>query len=155
MSYTDKVFEMLGAEPYEEFYLIDTYTGKKNELKYYFTPTLKISFKDETQSEATSCLSISDIITEIVKIKKIKKYTDDEIKLAEFYKWLGYKYISKNSDDSLIVSKNRPEKICGVWVSLNKRLCLPKEDASKIKTPNILWEDDEPILIDDILNSAK
>ena len=87
------------------------------------------------------------ITSEIEKVPKRKEFTDDELdilkKIPKKYKWCA-----RDKNKALYFHTDKPYKLDGFsfWRSSNR--CVSIEVFNDL-FPTILWEDEEPVFIDD------
>ena len=85
-------------------------------------------------------------ITKIIKLPKKKQFSQDTL---NFFKCIDkkYKWIAKDKDGEVCIYINKPKKEDVSWdnFSLYKPLDIIKDSLFD----EILWEDEEPIYIDD------
>ena len=146
--YTNKIFEMLGVEPEEEFTLrfcekvFGVYKLDKH-LNLYF----RLCKSANTFSQ--SCRGIKDILNGNFEIIKIPKPTAEEQLAIDYARACGYKWLAKNSNGEVYAFKRKPAKIysIGYW-HVNDLL-----DNVNIILHNpisfLSWEDEEPYYIGD------
>lgn len=153
-----KVFELIGVEPNEMFYVINTGTNKEDKNKYYLSGSLLLYCETEKQTIPSS-YSIRDIIIGYIKIKKIKTWTAKEKVFAKYWQELGFKYVARDETDILEVYKEKPTKdeddYC--WTTNLRDGCyennLEHEQILGLDFPNVKWSDREPTLLEDIIKS--
>lgn len=73
-----------------------------------------------------------------------------EYELLKYYFHKGYKYIARNNDESLFIYRNKPQRINYEWCVNGYRAIDFKGLFSFIK-----WEDEEPTLIQNILDNCE
>ena len=136
--------KLFGGEEGEEFKIklfgvIEKYRLKNGELErydnYYIYKWVK------------SRISINDIHeSEIIKLPKKKQFSQDTL---NFFKCIDKKFewIAKDKDGEVCIYINKPKKEDVSWdnFSLYKPLDIIKDSLFD----EILWEDEEPIYIDD------
>lgn len=137
--------KLLGVEEGEEFKLklfgaIGKYRLKNGKLEYY---------DDFVNKWVESTISMNDILeSEIIKLPKKKQFSQDTL---NFFKCIDKKYewIARDEDGEVWLFKNKPKKIAdGIWDATGDDF----ESATLVNLllfKEILWEDDEPIYIDD------
>lgn len=141
----DKVFDILGVEPFEEFFIADEeYAG----VKYYIDYDLKIyamrSDSDFGIEEERSDIIILDILKNKLKIQKIYKPTKKEQLAIDYAKALGCKWIAKDREDSIYAFTEKPHKMETVWDIENGKYYVIQIPISFIH-----WDDEEPYYIGD------
>ena len=78
----------------------------------------------------------------------MKTFTEDEKTIARIIN-KEYKWIARDSDGSLCVYREKPEKTDDAWDAFSEYVYFSAFDHL---FPAIKWEDDEPTLIRDIYN---
>lgn len=141
----DKVFDILGVEPFEEFFIADEeYAG----VKYYIDYDLKIyampSDSDFEMEEERSDIIILDILKNKLKIQRIYKPTKKEQLAIDYARALGCKWIAK--DDLGLISgfTEKPHKSIRIWNTKNGEIYPINIPISFIR-----WDDEEPYYIGD------
>lgn len=89
---------------------------------------------------------------EILEEIKAYKITSLEFEILKHINKNGIKYISRDSNNSLYVYKNKPYKDNRMWILPNNGYGL---DLFKDCFQFINWEDEEPTLIRDILENCE
>lgn len=141
----DKVFDILGVEPFEEFLISDEeYAG----VKYYIDYDLKIyampSDSDFGVEEESSDIIILDILKNKLKIQKIYKPTKKEQLAIDYARALGCKWIAKDREDLIYAFTEKPHKMTTVWnVERGKHYVI------NIPISFIHWDDEEPYYFGD------
>ena len=135
--------KLLGVEEGEEFKLklfgaIGKYRLKDGKLEYY---------DDFINKWVKSTISMNDILeSEIIKLPKKKQFSQDTL---NFFKCIDKKFewIAKDKDGEVCIYINKPKKEDVSWdnFSLYKPLDIIKDSLFD----EILWEDEEPVYIDD------
>ena len=141
----DKVFDILGVEPFEEFIIADEeYAG----VKYYIDYDLKIyampSDSDFEMEEERSDIIILDILKNKLKIQRIYKPTKKEQLAIDYARALGCKWIAKDKEDLFYAFTEKPHKTRTVWNIENGKFYVINIPISFIH-----WDDDEPYYIGD------
>ena len=139
--------KLLGVEEGEEF-ILETKDGWFNDLKYKIENNIikvaTIEYSDYSQSSFN--LNEFVYIEKIIKLPKKKKFSQDTL---NFFKYIDKKFewIAKDKDGEVCIYINKPKKEDVSWdnFSLYKPLDIIKDSLFD----EILWEDDEPIYIDD------
>ena len=139
----DKVFDILGVEPFEEFLITnDEYAG----VKYYIDYDLKIyampSDSDFGMEEERSDIIILDILKNKLKIQKIYKPTKKERLAIDYAKALGCKWIAKDKDGLIYAVTEKPHKMTAIWTIENG-----ENYEIQIPISFIHWDDEEPYYI--------
>ena len=137
--------KLLGVEEGEEFKLklfgtIGKYRLKNGKMEYY---------DDFINKWVESTISMNDILeSEIIKLPKKKQFSQDTL---NFFKCIDKKYewIARDEDGEVWLFKNKPKKIAdGIWDATGDDF----ESATLVNLllfKEILWEDEEPVCIDD------
>lgn len=141
----DKVFDILGVEPFEKFLISDEeYAG----VKYYIDYDLKIyampSDSDFGVEEERSDKTILDILKNKLKIQKIYKPTKKEQLAIDYARALGCKWIAKDREDLIYAFTEKPHKMTTVWNVENGEFYVINIPISFIH-----WDDEEPYYIGD------
>ena len=141
----DKVFDILGVEPFEEFFIADEeYVG----VKYYIDYDLKIyampSDSDFGMEEERSDIIILDILKNKLKIQKIYKPTKKEQLAIDYARALGCKWIAKHFDGCIAGFTEKPHKYKKIWYTKNGKIY-----PIYIPISFIHWDDEEPYYIGD------
>lgn len=76
-----------------------------------------------------------------------KLFTDDDKIIAKHIE--GYEYITRDDDGQLAIHSEKPKKCMGLWLSHGATTMLPVDCFE-----SVLWIDDEPALIRDIVEGA-
>ena len=144
----DKVFDILGVEPFEEFFIADEeYAG----VKYYIDYDLKIyamrSDSDFGIEEERSDIIILDILKNKLKIQKINKPTKKEQLAIDYAKTCGCKYLTKNRSGKISAFDTKPFKIGSMWVCKGEGYTAGLQIGIPISFIN--WDDEEPYYIGD------
>lgn len=139
----DKVFDILGVEPFEEFFIADEeYAG----VKYYIDYDLKIyampSDSDFGMEEERSDIIILDILKNKLKIQRIYKPTKKEQLAIDYARALGCKWIAKDNGDLFYAFIEKPHKTTAVWEVENGEYYVINIPISFIH-----WDDEEPYYI--------
>ena len=141
--------KLFGVEEGEEF-ILETKDGWFNDLKYKIENNIikvaTIEYSDYSQSSFN--LNEFVYIEKIIKLPKKKQFSQDTL---NFFKCIDkkWKYIAKDENNFVAVYEEKPEKKDGYW-DFNWEF-----DWSRLTFFNqslfdqILWEDEEPIYIDD------
>ena len=131
---------MWGVEEGEKF-KFDGY------VDIYFIKNGYLYFIDIDSTERVCYLQINDVVGKnIIKIPKKKQFSQDTL---NFFKCIDKKFewIAKDKDGEVCIYINKPKKEDVSWdnFSLYKPLDIIKDSLFD----EILWEDEEPIYIDD------
>ena len=139
--------KLFGVEEGEEF-ILETKDGWFNDLKYKIENNIikvaTIKYSDYSQSSFK--LNEFVCIEKIIKLPKKKQFSQDTL---NFFKCIDkkYKWIAKDKDGEVCIYINKPKKEDVSWdnFSLYKPLDIIKDSLFD----EILWEDEEPVYIDD------
>lgn len=162
MNYKDKVFDMLGVEPDEEFYLkrrgeylmiLGAEKDEDNRLRFYLDKDLELYVVFNGWAEKGKnchCHTLSDILLGVVEIAKIPK--KKELTLEDFaafsYAWAcGCEWLAKNKDGCVHAFSEKPIKDFIAWLPTGK-----KTKVIRIEMPMefLSWEDDEPYFMPEL-----
>lgn len=136
------ICKLFGVEEGEKF-KFDGY------VDIYFIKNGYLYFIDIDSTERVCYLQINDVVGKnIIKLPKKKQFSQDTL---NFFKCIDkkWKYIAKDENNFVAVYEEKPEKKDGYW-DFNWEF-----DWSRLTFFNqslfdqILWEDEEPIRIDD------
>ena len=140
---------LFGVEEGEEF-KIEYKDGIKDALTFKIMQNNLYSRLSKDDMYRLSYMKINNIkrIKNIIKLPKKKQFSQDTL---NFFKCIDkkWKYIAKDENNFVAVYEEKPEKKDGYW-DFNWEF-----DWSRLTFFNqslfdqILWEDDEPIFIDD------
>lgn len=139
--------KLLGVEEGEEFILVSK-DGWFDDLKYKIKNNIlkvaTIEYSDYSQSSFN--LNEFKFIEEVIKLPKKKQFSQETL---NFFKCIDkkYKWIAKDKDGEVCIYINKPKKEDVSWdnFSLYKPLDIIKDSLFD----EILWEDEEPVCIDD------
>ena len=131
----------------EEF-ILETKDGWFNDLKYKIENNIikvaTIEYSDYSQSSFN--LNEFVYIEKIIKLPKKKQFSQETL---NFFKCIDKKFewIAKDKDGEVCIYINKPKKEDVSWdnFSLYKPLDIIKDSLFD----EILWEDEEPVYIDD------
>ena len=130
--------KLFGVEEGEEFKV----NGK--DTIYFITDNI-LQYKINSYHSKVSQLTINEII-KITKLPKKKQFSQDTL---NFFKCIDKKFewIAKDKDGEVCIYINKPKKEDVSWdnFSFYKPLDIIKDSLFD----EILWEDEEPIYIDD------
>ena len=140
---------LFGVEEGEEFKLklfgaIGKYRLKNGKLEYY---------DDFINKWVESTISMNHILdSEIIKLPKKKQFTDDELCILRNID-KKYKWIAKDKSGDIFGFEEKPKKDKYVWLCEEYDHCLDNtcciDGLNQSLFNEILWEDEEPIYIDD------
>ena len=135
--------KLLGVEEGEEF--------KRDDSKIYYKYRVcnnKIQHFDEVlKIWEYSTLSINALVTsEIIKLPKIKEFTDDELCILRNID-KKYKWIARDESGSLCIFDEKPKKSEEMWDNVTHSDFIELNCYNSLFN-SIQWEDEEPIRID-------
>lgn len=144
MDYSEKIFEILGVKPYEEFKIAD----EKETYVYRITNILRIEVKIDNAWLLSNFVHIGDILIGYKKIIKIQKPTKEEQLVIDYAKLVGYNWIAKDMDGNCYAYDTKPIKNLKneMWGNDNSTTNL------EYNLSFLSWEDDEPYYIGDDTN---
>ena len=144
---------LFGVEEGEEF-ILETKDGWFNDLKYKIENNIikvaTIKYSDYSQSSFK--LNEFVYIEKIIKLPKKKKFSQDTL---NFFKCVDkkYKWIAKDKSGDIFGFEEKPKKDKYVWLCEEYDYCLDNtcciDGLNQSLFNEILWEDEEPIYIDD------
>lgn len=148
--------KLLGVEEGEEF-IVEFKDGHKSNCKYRVMNNLMEWSERGTKYDGVynpSCFSVNDVnkIKNIIKLPKKKEFSQDTL---NFFKMIDkkYKWIAKDKSGDIFVFEEKPKKDKYVWLCEEYDYCLDNtcciDGLNQSLFNEILWEDDEPIYIDD------
>ena len=145
--------KLFGVEEGEEF-ILETKDGWFNDLKYKIENNIikvaTIEYSDYSQSSFN--LNEFVYIEKIIKLPKKKKFSQETL---NFFKCIDkkYKWIAKDKSGDIFGFEEKPKKDKYVWLCEEYDYCLDNtcciDGLNQSLFNEILWEDDEPIYIDD------
>ena len=145
--------KLFGVEEGEEF-ILETKDGWFNDLKYKIENNIikvaTIEYSDYSQSSFN--LNEFVYIEKIIKLPKKKQFSQDTL---NFFKMIDkkYKWIAKDKSGDIFGFEEKPKKDKYVWLCEEYDYCLDNtcciDGLNQSLFNEILWEDDEPIYIDD------
>lgn len=134
-----KLFRVEEGEKFKIEGLVDIYVIQNGYL--YFI--------DDYGKQKSFFNTIKDVVERsIIKLPKKKKFSQDTL---NFFKCIDkkYKWITKDKDGDVCVYCEKPTKGSDYWLS-NRNLYISKA-FNQDMFDQILWEDDEPVYIDDYI----
>ena len=144
---------LFGVEEGEEF-ILETKDGWFNDLKYKIENNIikvaTIEYSDYSQSSFN--LNEFVYIEKIIKLPKKKKFSQDTL---NFFKCIDkkYKWIAKDKSGDIFGFEEKPKKDKYVWLCEEYDYCLDNtcciDGLNQSLFNEILWEDEEPIYIDE------
>jgi hypothetical protein len=152
MNHSDKIFELLGVKPNEEF-KIDT---SDIHLVYKFTKDFCLRYKDGSNIWQSSVHNIIEFLTGKISIIKIVEITKEDQLVIDYAKLCGFKWLAKDENGETYAYKYKPHKYNGNWNTIVKQ---PSAPGMWIRYPVsfLSWEDEEPYYIggDDDANKTE
>lgn len=147
MNYSEKIFEILGVKPYEEF-KIDIYP----KFEYRINSSLIVEIHEDTW-HVSNYVTLRSILLGDYKIIKIPKPTKEEQLVIEYARLCGYNWIAKDKNGRCFTYKLKPLKIEREWQSDFSEDTPPLELGYNLSF--LSWEDKEPYYIGDDTNVDK
>ena len=145
--------KLFGVAEGEEF-ILETKDGWFNDLKYKIENNIikvaTIKYSDYSQSSFK--LNEFVYIEKIIKLPKKKEFSQDTL---NFFKCIDkkYKWIAKDKSGDIFGFEEKPKKDKYVWLCEEYDYCLDNtcciDGLNQSLFNEILWEDEEPIYIDD------
>ena len=145
--------KLFGVEEGEEF-ILETKDGWFNDLKYKIENNIikvaTIKYSDYSQSSFK--LNEFVCIEKIIKLPKKKQFSQDTL---NFFKCIDkkYKWIAKDKSGDIFGFEEKPKKDKYVWLCEEYDYCLDNtcciDGLNQSLFNEILWEDEEPVYIDD------
>lgn len=143
MNYKDKVFQMLGLRPMQEFKL------NNSEMTYRICEDLTVQWADKNDSDEIfqkALINIKDILNGtrwIVSTGTL--YSAEDIIIIKYALLGGYSWLAMDDDGELYAYKNKPDKTPHGWVDrgCDSWLFLP------LTVTFVHPEDEEPYFIGD------
>ena len=145
--------KLFNVEEGEEF-ILETKDGWFNDLKYKIENNIikvaTIKYSDYSQSSFK--LNEFVYIEKIIKLPKKKQFSQD---ILNFFKMIDkkYKWIAKDKSGDIFGFEEKPKKDKYVWLCEEYDYCLDNtcciDGLNQSLFNEILWEDEEPIYIDD------
>ena len=131
--------------------------GEEFKIKgYEYTYIIKKQFLYILNEDRYSHLEVNDLINkEIIKLPKKKEFSQETL---NFFKCIDkkYKWIAKDKSGDIFGFEEKPKKDKYVWLCEEYDYCLDNtcciDGLNQSLFNEILWEDDEPIRIDDYVN---
>ena len=138
--------KIFGVEEGEKF-KIDGYED------IYFIENGYLYFIDIDSTERVCYLQINDVAEKnIIKLPKKKQFSQDTL---NFFKCIDkkYKWIAKDKNGDIFGFEEKPKKDKHVWLCEEYDYCLDNtcciDGLNQSLFNEILWEDEEPIFIDE------
>ena len=141
--------KLFGVEEGEKF-KFDGY------VDIYFIKKGYLYFIDIDSTERVCYLQINDVVGKnIIKLPKKKQFSQDTL---NFFKCIDkkYKWIAKDKSGDIFGFEEKPKKDKYVWLCEEYDYCLDNtcciDGLNQSLFNEILWEDEEPIYIDDYVD---
>ena len=119
----------------------------------YFIKNGYLYFIDIDSTERVCYLQINDVVGKnIIKLPKKKQFSQETL---NFFKMIDkkYKWIAKDKSGDIFGFEEKPKKDKYVWLCEEYDYCLDNtcciDGLNQSLFNEILWEDEEPIYIDD------
>ena len=144
MDYSEKIFEMLGVKPYEEF-KINLYP----QFEYRINSSLIVEIHEDTW-HISNFVNLRNILLGEYKIIKIFKPTNEEQLVIDYARLCGYNWITKDQDKKCFTYKLKPLKREREWQSNFSDYTPALELGYSLSF--LSWEDKEPYYIGDDKN---
>ena len=145
--------KLFGVAEGEEF-KVDAYVNWFSNFKYKIRDNTLLHSKLRENDFTVCSLSLNELkyIKEITKLPKKKQFSQDTL---NFFKMIDkkYKWIAKDKSGDIFGFEEKPKKDKYVWLCEEYDYCLDNtcciDGLNQSLFNEILWEDDEPIYIDD------
>lgn len=111
----------------------------------------QFGFKKNNYIEGYSC-SAAKIKWLLSEYKEPIKLTKLEYELLKFWNSKKYKYIARDSNDTVYVYREKPSKKSELWGSIYEHRVEQEFDKLFLF---VKWEDEEPISIEEVLNDCE
>lgn len=143
MKYNEKVFELLGIEPEEEFKITSPFLEKdeKNYL-YRLKNNMVVEYKDGYGRWNPDWTILPKMLSGEIIIKKIIIPTGNEQIAINYARLLGHNWIAKDEDGTVFAYTEKPCKDNGGW---SRDDCSASQIEYNISF--ISYNDDEPYYI--------
>ena len=142
--------KLLGVEEGEEFKITEF------SLPYRFQDNKLECYDSNFNQWIYSTLGFNKLIaSEIIKLPKKKQFSQDTL---NFFKMIDkkYKWIAKDKSGDIFGFEEKPKKDKYVWLCEEYDYCLDNtcciDGLNQSLFNEILWEDEEPIYIDDYVD---
>ena len=139
--------KLFGVEEGEEF-KVDAYVNWFSNFKYKIRDNTLLHSKLRENDFTVCSLSLNELkyIKEITKLPKKKQFSQDTL---NFFKCIDkrWRYIAKDKNGTISAFGSKPTKKERCWLNYEGFDCLDVFKDSLFD--EILWEDEEPIFIDD------
>lgn len=138
----EKVFEMLGLKPDEEFYG-DPKNGLKK-CRYRLDNSLTLRIWDDSRKywQISEFFDIKDLLTGSLKIEKIFKLSEREKLILKYaYHVRGLNYLTRSRNGILHGSENEPSKIdANSWHTVTAGISVDNDFIELTNDPNcFVW----------------
>ena len=147
--YLNKVFDLLGVEPYEEFTILnEDFLGRR--FGIYLDLTVYENIRDSFEKEIPLVESnriIADILRKNLTIQKAPEISEKEQLAIDYAKTCGCKYLTKNRSGKISAFDTKPFKIGSMWVCKGEVYTAGLQIGIPISFIN--WDDEEPYYIGD------
>ena len=144
--YLNKVFDLLGIEPYDEFTILnEDFLGRR--FGIYLDLTVYENIRDSFEKEIPLVESnriIADILRKNLTIQKVPEISEKEQLAIDYARALGCKWIAKDKEDLIYAFTEKPHKMTTVWNVENG-----EHYVINIQISFIHWDDKEPYYIGD------
>ena len=145
--------KLFNVEEGEEF-ILETKDGWFNDLKYKIENNIIKVATIEYSDYSRSSFNLNEFvyIEKIIKLPKKKQFSQDTL---NFFKCIDkkYKWIAKDKSGDIFGFEEKPKKDKYVWLCEEYDYCLDNtcciDGLNQSLFNEILWEDEEPIRIDD------
>ena len=148
--------KLFGVEEGEEF-IVEFKDGHKSNCKYRVMNNLMEWSERGTKYDGVynpSCFSLNEVnkVKNIIKLSKKKEFSQDTL---NFFKMIDkkYKWIAKDKSGDIFGFEEKPKKDKYVWLCEEYDYCLDNtcciDGLNQSLFNEILWEDEDPICIDD------
>ena len=148
--------KIFGVEEGEEF-IVEFKDGHLSNCKYRVMNNLMEWSERGTKYDGVynpSCFSLNEVnkVKNIIKLQKKKEFSQDTL---NFFKCIDkkYKWIAKDKSGDIFGFEEKPKKDKYVWLCEEYDYCLDNtcciDGLNQSLFNEILWEDEEPIYIDD------
>lgn len=133
--------EKFKIDGYEDIYFIE------NGYLYYIGYLYHIG----DYGEKKSYLNINDVAGKnVIKLPKKKEFTDDELCVLKNID-KKYKWIARDKSGNLCIFDEKPNKNEEIWDNVIRSDFIELNCYNSLFN-SILWEDNEPVYIDDYVN---
>ena len=157
--YTEKVFEMLGLKPDEEFYGVI-----KDNVKYKYKLDKSLTLRIENSAhrwQVSEFFGIKHLLTGSLKIEKILKLSEKEKLILNYaYQIRGLNYLTRSRNGILHGSENEPSKTdIGGWHTVTAGISVDNDFVELANDPDcfawITKNMDKPVSIKELLKDLE